>query len=86
MGDVDVKLVKGVAAEILEVFLHLHLDIVSSEVAAKLIAVSPELVGNGRKKDTNPHGAPVARRAARAFTLLARRRATCKSLYVGLVN
>jgi hypothetical protein len=66
MGDVDVELVERIAAEILEVLLHLHGDIVPRQIAAQLIPVNPELVGNSRKKDADRH---AARRSSSAWTL-----------------
>ena len=54
-----VELVERVAAEILEVLLDLHRDVVPREIAVQLIAVSTELVGNSRKKDDYWHGAPA---------------------------
>jgi hypothetical protein len=63
MGDMDVKLVEGVAAEVLELLLDLNGDIVPIEIVAKLIPIGSELVGNGRKKDADRHGAPVRSRS-----------------------
>ena len=60
MGDIDVELVECVAAEVLEVLLHLYRDIVPREVMDELIAVGVELVGNGRKKNADRHRAPVS--------------------------
>ena len=55
-GDVGVELVERIAAEVLEVFLHLHRNVLSGEVAAQLIPISSEFVGNGRKEDHDRHG------------------------------
>ena len=57
MGDVDVELVERVAAEVLEVLLHLHCDIVPREVMDELIAIGAELVGNGRNQCVFRHSA-----------------------------
>src|ERR1700674_686137 len=57
-GDVGVELVERIAAEILEVLLHLHRNVLSGEVAAELIPISSEFVGNGRKEDADRDGAP----------------------------
>ena len=57
MGDVDIELVERVAAEVLEILLHLHFDIVPREVGAKLIAIGTELVGNSREKNLDRHHA-----------------------------
>jgi len=45
MGGIDVE---RIAAEILEILLHLHFDIVPREVGAELVAIRPEFVGNRR--------------------------------------
>jgi hypothetical protein len=81
-GDVGVELVERIAAEILEVLLHLHRNVLSGEVAAELIPISSEFVGNGRKEDADRHGArsvgaPSCHIAAKRNT--AGRRCTAKS-------
>ena len=55
MGDIDIELVERVAAEILEILLHLHFDIVPREVGAQLVAIEAEFVGNSREKDLDRH-------------------------------
>ena len=54
-GDIDVELVERVAAEVFEVLLHLHFDIVPREVGAQLIAIGAELIRNGREKNLHRH-------------------------------
>jgi hypothetical protein len=68
MRDIDIELVERVATEVLQVFLNLHRDTVPGQVDAQLIAVSPELVGDRRKKDAYRH-AP-SRPAIRSMTSL----------------
>ena len=46
---------RGVAAEVFEVLLHLHFDIVPREVAAQLIAIGAEFIRNGREKNLHRH-------------------------------
>jgi hypothetical protein len=55
MGDVDIELVERVAAEVSEILLHLHFDIVPREVGAKLVAMGAEFVGNSREKNLDRH-------------------------------
>ena len=57
MGDIDIELVERVAAEVLEVLLHLHFDIVPRQVALQLIAKGAELIRNGREKNLRRHDA-----------------------------
>jgi len=54
MGDVDIELVERVAAEILEILLHLHFDIVPREVGAELVAIGAEIVGSTNSSTTPP--------------------------------
>jgi hypothetical protein len=56
IGDIDVELVERVAAEVLEILLHLHFDIVPREISAELIAIDAKLVGNGREKNLHGQG------------------------------
>ena len=58
--DVRIELIERVAAEILEIILDFHRDVVPREIAIQLFAVSKELVGNGRKEDAYWHGAAAA--------------------------
>jgi hypothetical protein len=51
MGDVDIELVERVAAEVLEILLHLYFDVVPREVGAELVAIGAEFVGNSREKN-----------------------------------
>ena len=44
-----------IAAEVLEILLHLHFDIVPREVGAELVAIGAEFVGNSREKDFDRH-------------------------------
>jgi|SRR6516162_1315414 len=46
MGDIDIELVECFAAEVFEVLLYLHLDIVARKIAVQQIAVAAEFVGN----------------------------------------
>ena len=55
MRDIDVELVERVAAEVLEVLLHLHFDIVPRQVRSQLIAIGAELIRNGREKNLRRH-------------------------------
>ena len=57
MGDIDIKLVERVAAEVFEVLLHLHFDIVPRQVGSQLIAIGAELIRNGREKNLRRHDA-----------------------------
>ena len=59
-ADVEIELVERDAAVILEVLLDFDLDVVAREVAAKLIAIRAELVGNGGEENPNGHGCKVA--------------------------
>jgi hypothetical protein len=66
--DIDVELVERVAAEVLEILLHLHGDVGTRQIVDEFVSVGPELVGNRRKKDADRH----------ALTLFERRRlVTC---------
>jgi hypothetical protein len=56
MRDTGVELVQRIAAEVLEVFLHLHSDVLPREVMNEVIAVRAKLVGDRRKKDYDRHG------------------------------
>ena len=55
MGDVGIELVERIAAEVLEILLHLHRDIVTRQIMDQQIAIRPELAGNGREKDADCH-------------------------------
>jgi len=44
VGDVDVELVERIAAEVLEVLLDLHRDVLPREVAVELIPIVAEFV------------------------------------------
>src|SRR5690349_7274121 len=59
MRDIDVELVERVAAQPLEVFLDLHLDVVACQIDAQAVAVGPEFVGNGREEDADRHANPL---------------------------
>jgi hypothetical protein len=52
MGDVDIELVERIAAEVSEILLHLHFDIVPREVGAKLVAIirSAHLAATGASR------------------------------------
>ena len=69
MRDIDVELVERVAAEVLEVLLHLHFDVVPREVGAELIAIGAELVGDRRQKDLHRFRHGRARRGISAWRL-----------------
>src|ERR1700733_5136368 len=60
IGDVDVKLVERIAAEVLEVLLHLHRDIVTRQILDQEVKIGPELARNRRKKDADSHSALAA--------------------------
>jgi hypothetical protein len=53
--DIDIELVERVAAEVLEVLLHLLFDIVPRQVRSQLIAIGAELIRNGREKNLRRH-------------------------------
>jgi hypothetical protein len=55
VGDIDIELIECVAAEVLEVLLHLHLDIVPRQIRSQLIAIDAELIRNGREKNLRRH-------------------------------
>jgi hypothetical protein len=61
-GDVGVELVQRDRAEVLEVLLDLHLDIVAREVRAQSIAVVAKLVRNRRQENPDRHGGRPASR------------------------
>lgn len=54
MGDIDIELVQRPAAEVVEVLLYLHLDIVAPQIAAQQIAITAEFVlrGHNRRSKT----------------------------------
>ena len=46
MGDIDIELIERVAAEVLEILLHLHMDIVPFEIGAQQIAIGAKFIRN----------------------------------------
>ena len=60
IGDVDVELVERIAAEVLEVLLHLHRDIVTRQILDQEVKIGPELARNRRKKDADRRSALAA--------------------------
>jgi hypothetical protein len=64
-GDADIEFVEDAEAEILEVLLDLHFDIVAREVMAKLVAVGAEFIGNAGDENADGHGRPHGNRRKR---------------------
>jgi hypothetical protein len=57
IGDVCIELVERISAEVLKILLNLHRDIVTRQIVEQEVAIGPEPVRDGRKKDADRHGA-----------------------------
>ena len=53
----EIEQLERVAAEILEVLLHLHSNVLPREVMDELVAVVAKLIGNRREKNADRHAA-----------------------------